>query len=179
MYSPVFILAKSKLLDGVSLHFALQDKIRDLKWSKTNSRGKVKYKSKTKTVHNLLIKMSFPKTRYRWNGETKEGLVIKKHRDHYEAKMKLKIKKVGEHLLSVKYLFEAIQSVYYQFEPTKLSQTNHSEEVVISSEEEGSEDLAPFIWQSSYFDDYDYDSVDVQNGSEVPYEQNENSVFDS
>lgn len=173
LFDPTFILARIQLLDGVKLHFAMQDEIRVQNWMKTTDRGKVKNKTKTKTTHNLLIRMVFPASYYSLNGEPVGDMEIEKRDEFYSVKKKLKIKRLGHDTLSVKHFFEAIQSVYYQFEPLNKHDDEHK------SPQDDAVVLAPFIWNGGYFDDYDYDSIEYHDNSDMSYDDHENSVFDS
>lgn len=180
-YAPTYILARVQLLDGAKLQFGLQEEIKDLNWSQRNSRGKTKYKSKTKTTHLLLIKMSIPKSNYEWNGTSFEDLVIKEKNYHYEVRKKLKLKALGDHFLPVDVFFKAISSIYAQFTPLEGGeQRKHPREGDAGEyiEDDGVY-IAPYVWYGGYFDDYDYDSVDYHDGTDMAYDDDENSVFDS
>lgn len=180
LYTPTYFLGRVQLLDKAKLQFGFQDEIKDQTWTKTNFRGKTKYKSKTKTIHHLLLKISIPKSGYSWNGVSYEDLVITEETDHYEAKKKVKLKRDGNHHLSVDYFFRAVSSIYQQFTP--LDGNGEELQVPTKDKTHPEDDLgymAPYMWHGSYFDDYDYDSVDYHDGSDLAYDQDENSVFDS
>ncbi|MDW3193562.1 MAG: hypothetical protein R8G66_14400 [Cytophagales bacterium] len=179
LYSPTYILARTQLLDGVKLNFAMQDEIKDQNWTKTNYRGKVKYKSKTKTTHHLLIRMSFPADKYTWNGDTTEDLVIEQNGEQFEAKKKVKIKQLGDEVLSVKHFFDAIQSVYAKFTPQGEQPVREREGDSEEIYDDGDAVVAAYVWHGAYFNRYDYDSMDYQDSSDMSYEDDEGTVFDS
>ncbi len=179
LYTAIYMLGRVQLLDEVKLQFGVQDELRDQKWTTTSMSGKTKWKSKTKTTNQILIKMLLPKAKYAWNGSEERDLEVQEKADHYEAKKKIKIKHIGENELSNREFFAAIQSVYAQFTPLdEQAQREHQGEGRESQEDDGVY-MAPYVWYGGYFDHYDYDSVDYQDGTEMSYEEEENSVFDS
>ena len=157
----------------------IQDDIKDMSWTKTSASGKTKYKRKTKTVHNGLVKMILPATHYTWNQTTGEDMEIVAQEEVFEAKKKLKVKVVGDHILSVKYLFEAIEDIYAQFTPQGEQRVREQEVGETEFHNDSDAVVAAYIWHGAYFDRYDYDSVDYHDTSDVSYEDDEGTVFDS
>ncbi len=178
LYSPTYIISKVPLTDDTLLEFAVKDDIKDLRWTKRSASGKTKYKSKTKFVHQCFIKMTLPKKEYTWNGTEAPGVQIIDHNDQYVAKVKVKIKKVGDHVLHVKAFFDAIQSVYGQFQPLNPT-TNAPTSKDESVEYEDVFMAVPYVWYGGYFDRYDYDSFDHSDTGEVMMDDDATNVFDS
>lgn len=179
LYSPTYVMAKVTLLDQVKLQFGIQDDVKDLVWSKTSASGKMKRKMKTKTTHHGLVKMILPADQYTWNQTTGDDMGIVAQEETFEAKKKLKVKVVGDHILSVKYLFEAIEDIYAQFTPIGEQQIRQREDDGTDHFDDGDAMVAAYVWHGTYFDRYDYDSVDYQDPSDMSYEDDEGTVFDS
>ncbi|MEM7549500.1 MAG: hypothetical protein AAF363_07495 [Bacteroidota bacterium] len=179
MYSPTYIMTRLSLKDGTLLEFVVKDDIKDLNWKKRSASGKTKYKNKTKFVHQCFIKMTLAKTEYTWNGTQTEGIEVVDHNGHYQVKSKIKIKKIGDHVLHVKAFFEAIQSIYALFQP--LNPSSGASTVRNDTEEEYQDDymFIPYVWYGGYFDDYDYDSFDYSDTGEIVMEDEAANVFDS
>ncbi|MEM9340368.1 MAG: hypothetical protein AAGA66_16655 [Bacteroidota bacterium] len=181
-YLPVYIIAKIVLKDESLLEFVVQEDIKDLKWKKRSSSGKIKFKTKTKLTQLCTIKMTLLKTSYTWKGTTNSDVDVSDTGDHYLAKTKAKVKKTGENILHVKVFIDAIQAVYDQFEPvdpvsSAITPTPDTQKESDTHEEIGV--LAPYIWYGGYFDRYDYDSFDHTHYEEGVYEEGGATVFDS
>ncbi|MEM9857908.1 MAG: DUF308 domain-containing protein [Bacteroidota bacterium] len=178
LYSPTYIMSRVSLKDGTLLEFVVKDDIKDLNWKKRSASGKTKFKRKTKFVHQCFIKMTLPKAEYTWNETQGEGIEIADHNDHYQVKTKIKIKKIGDHVLHVKAFFEAIQAIYELFQP--LNPKAKASTVRDDSEEfDDSLMLVPYVWYGGYFDQYDYDSFEYSDTGEMIMEDESANVFDS
>ena len=180
LYKPTYIISKVTLLDGTLLEFVVGDDIKDFNWTKRSASGKTKYKSKTKFVHQCFIKMTLPKSEYRWTGEETPQIQVVDHNGHYFAKQKIKIKTIGkDNVLNVNAFFAAMQSVYSLFDP--LSPTAEKPRRSEDESEEFEEDYSavPYIWYASTFDDYDYDSFDYSDSGEMMMDDDGATVFDS
>ena len=178
LFTPVYIISKVKLSDDSLLEFVVKDDIKDLKWTKRSASGKTKYKSKTKFVHHCFVKLTLSKEAYTWDGEQSPDVAVEETETHFVAKSKIKIKKIGDHVLQVKAFFETIQVIYEQFEPknptgnatTRQSETNDADDDLM---------LVPYVWYGSHFDRYDYDSFDYSEAHDMEHSEEGASVFDS
>lgn len=178
LFSPTYIIARVALSDDSLLEFVVKDDIKDLNWTKRSASGKTKYKSKTKFVHQCMIKMTLPKKEYTWNESTHPDIQIVEDNGNYLAKVKVKIKKLGDNVLHIKAFFEAIQSIYEQFQPINPT-TNATTSRDDSVEYEDNFMMVPYVWYGGYFDQYDYDSFDYSDTGEIMTEGDRANVFDS
>ncbi|MEM7109857.1 MAG: hypothetical protein AAF519_16650 [Bacteroidota bacterium] len=178
MYSPTYIMSRLTLKDGTLLEFVVKDDIKDLNWTKRTARGKTKYKKKTKFVHHCFIKMTLAKEEYTWNGTQGDGIEVVDHNGHYQVKTKIKIKKVGDHVLHVKSFFDTMQAIYALFGPLN---PNTSASTVRDDSQEFHDDymFVPYVWYGGYFDQYDYDSFEYSDTGEIMMEDEAANVFDS
>lgn len=181
LYTPIYIIAQITLLDKVYLEFIVQEAIKDLNWRTTNARGKTKYKSKTKVVHMCTTRMTLPRSEYRWDGSSIPEVEITETSDAFIAKTKVKIKKIGDHVLHIRDFINSIQLIYEQFEPLNPTLEGSSASSEHDTDDSYSEVgmIAPYIWYGGYFDRYDYDSFDHTYYEEGVYEHEGESVFDS
>lgn len=181
-YAPTYIIAKITLEDQVLLAFVVQESIKDQKWTKRNARGKTKFKSKSKLTHLCDIKMTIPKSEYTWGGTMPPELTITDEGDHFIAKSRIKIKKIGDHVLHVKAFIDTVQAIYGQFEPlnpTQQPEQDNRQTDSVEYEEDGIDMIAPYIWYGGYFDRYDYDSFDHTHYEGESFESDGPSAFDS
>lgn len=125
-----------------------------------------------------MIKMTLAKEEYTWNQSDHPDIHIIEDNGNYIAKVKVKIKKVGENVLHVKAFFDAIQSIYAQFQPLNPT-TNATTTRDDSVEYEDSFLMVPYVWYGGYFDQYDYDSFDYSDSGEIMTEGDTANVFDS
>ncbi|MGD1957847.1 MAG: DUF308 domain-containing protein [Fulvivirga sp.] len=178
MYSPTYIMSRVTLKDGTLLEFVVKDDIKDLNWTKRSASGKTKYKRKTKFVHHCFIKMTLAKAEYTWNGTQDDGIEVVDHNGHYQVKARIKIKKVGDHVLHVKSFFDTMQAIYALFGPLNPS-TPASTRRDDSEEFHDDYMFVPYVWYGGYFDEYDYDSFEYSDTGEIMMEDEAANVFDS
>ena len=188
-YHPNYIRSKVELLDGATLEFSVADQISDFSWSKRSASGKTKYKSKTKVVHQCLIKMTLPKSAYQVKEPIENSVAVTEHNGDYIAKHKIKLKKIGvNNALNVSIFFKGVQAIYNQFESLNNLQArkpkeNDADDVEEYEDYDDGVDImdvaAAYMWLDSDFDDYDYDSFDYAEGSDFSVDDDSATVFDS
>lgn len=178
LFSPTYIISRVALSDDSLLEFVVKDDIKDLNWTKRSASGKTKYKKKTKFVHQCMIKMTLSTREYTWNESIHPDIQIVEDNGNYLAKVKVKIKKLGDNVLHVKAFFEAIQSIYEQFQPLNPT-TNATTSRDDSVEYQDDFLMVPYVWYGGYFDQYDYDSFDYSDTGEIMTEGDTANVFDS
>ncbi|MBL6449398.1 hypothetical protein JMN32_24010 [Fulvivirga sp. 29W222] len=186
LYSPKYIVARVTMKDQAVLEFVVADDIKDFSWKKRSRSGKTKYKRKTKFVHQCLIKMSLPKSEYRYKGSRNRTVSVVEVNEHYQAKAKIKIKAVGQDkMLGVNVFFETMQKIYANFEPINpVGQTTPQKPKGKGRKEVYEEDpgLAldtPYIWYGSAFSTYDYDSFEYSDSGDTLMEDDSVNAFDS
>ena len=101
--------------------------------------------------------------------------------DTYEVKTKLKIKVVGDHILRPKEFFDGIQLLYAQFDPLHTTGNYSTRRSEDEEFEEFEEDyyMTSYIWYGTYFDRYDYDSLEYSDSGEILVDDAGATVFDS
>ena len=185
LYNPVYIVSKVKLQDEALLEFVVQDEIKDLSWKKQSASGKTKFKHKTKWVHLCTIRITLLKAGYTWDGTSVSGVEVVETETAYLAKTKIKIKKMGDHVLHVRDFIDAIQLIYEQFQPISPKQESNQKPTNTTTSKDRDHDeedigmIAPYVWYGSYFDRYDHDSFDYVELEEGTYSEGGDSVFDS
>lgn len=184
LYKPKYIVSRVELRDNSKLEFVVADDIMDFTWKKRNARGKTKYKSKTKYVHHCFIKMTLPKSEYKWTNQPAEGVEISEHNGDYLAKVKIKVKTTGtDNVLNTKHFFDGVQAIYDQLKPLNPSadvperRGPDVEDDDIEMDE--SSLLVPYIWYGSSFDRYDYDNFDHADSGDFVTDDDSATVFDS
>lgn len=190
-YHPNYIRSKVLLKDGVSLEFSVADQIHDFSWTKRSASGKTKFKSKTKYIHQCLIKMTLPKSTYQVKEAIDESVTVNSHNGDYIAKHKIKLKKIGvDNTLNVALFFKGVQAIYSQFESLNSPQVkkkntdrdydDDDEEIDVYDDGIDAMDVAvAYMWMDTNFDDYDYDSFDYAEGSDFSMDDDSATVFDS
>lgn len=185
LYSPKYIIARVTMKDQAVLEFVVADDIKDFSWKKRSASGKTKFKSKTKYVHQCLIKITLPKSEYSYKGATDPAIMVEDVNGHYQAKTKIKVKTVGkDKVLAVGVFFEAMQKIYDQFEPKNPIANAAPEERKDGNREVMQDDpsmalAAPYIWYGSSFGMYDYDSFEHTETGENVMEDDSVNAFDS
>ena len=180
-YNHTYIVAKTVLSDGAALQFVVQDEIKDQDWTKRSASGKTKYKSKIKVVHHCYIKLILPKSDYKSVSSVDPRVELTELEEQYEAKVKLKFKVIGDHILRPKEFFDGVQLVYAQFDPLN-AKGNYSTRRQEGEGEEYYEDdyfMPSYIWYGSYFDRYDYDSLEYSDSGEIVGDAEGATVFAS
>ncbi|MEO1049338.1 MAG: hypothetical protein AAFX87_01840 [Bacteroidota bacterium] len=184
LYQPKYIIAKVELKDSALLEVVIADDVKDFSWTKTNARGKTKFKNKTKYVHYCFIKMTLPKSEYKWLGEPSERVTVIDHNGDYIAKMKGKLKTIGkDNIQNVKVFFDNMQEIYSQFEPLNPAADAPVRRPGDHDEGDDFDDTillaTPYIWYGSTFDSYDYDSFDQTDSGDFVMDDDSATVFDS
>lgn len=190
LYSPKYIIARVTMKDQAVLEFVVADDIKDFSWKKRSASGKTKFKSKTKYVHQCLIKITLPKSEYNYKGSTHPAVSVEDVNGHYQAKSKIKIKTVGkDKVLAVGAFFEAMQNIYAQFEPINPvaqiaqekpeSEARKDDQVGMMHDDPALGLATPYIWYGSAFNTYDYDSFDHTDAGDQIMEDDTVTAFDS
>ncbi|MGD1846522.1 MAG: hypothetical protein ACFB10_14135 [Salibacteraceae bacterium] len=185
-----YLTAQVKLQDGAVLTIGVAAAVKNFTWTKRSYSGKIKHKSKLKTTTQLVLKIKFPKTKYKLIKKGNFYIDAKSDSEYYIVKSKAKAKSVNESdfELPINVPFQAMEKIYQLFEdlkpednPKATPATDHPQNARRTNEVEDEFDdfLLPTVWMGSYFDNYDHSSFDYEATGWHVDESDEVGVFDS
>lgn len=195
-YQPRYIVASVKMLDGTLLEFVVSDEIKDFSWKKRSASGKTKYKSKSKFVHHCLIKLTLPKSEYKWvkRNVNHPSISIAEVEPNYLAKAKIKSKTVGSNnMLKPELFLEMMQQIYNHFDPKhgippQMQDKQPEQNAPQPGQDRGRYNqyddrndmmYAPYLWYGHGFGMYDYDSFEHNDSGDQIMDDDSVTAFDS